>query len=222
MRDLLLWLSVTSSSATLAAAAPEVLIDTDFGAADQPVLGRGGQPNPRVTGVMAGNWHDDSGWADDVFASWERLEEEGRAFVRLEVGDLGEHWYQLAHMLPRIEEETFLRLSLTARSPAGCTVRIGLRDSGPPYGFHWEDQVSLGAGWSDTNLDFRLNKIDADIGFWIVVHQKAPLDLARLKLTRLSRTDYIEELRAQYPTGSPRNLLRTSTFPLGLQSGWAL
>ncbi|MGQ9730461.1 MAG: hypothetical protein ACUVX8_04235, partial [Candidatus Zipacnadales bacterium] len=72
------------------------------------------------------------------------------------------------------------------------------------------------------SYEFRLERVDHDIGFWILVDQVAAVDFARLRLVQLSRADYLEDLKARYPEGGPPNLLRTSTFPLGLQSGWTL
>jgi len=203
-------------------AAREEQIDSDFGAASQPILGRGGQPNEPVTGVMVGEWRDDSGWAPDVHATWTRLEEEGRGFARLDFSEAEDHWYQLAHALPDVTEESFLRLTFTARSIPGHTISIGIRDSAPPYQFHWESSVGLGADWREYDYDFRLTKLDAPVGLWIVVSRVGQVDLARLKLMRLSRADYIEELKGKYGERGPGNLVNVSRFPLGLQSGWAL
>lgn len=203
-------------------AAPEDLIDTDFGTADRPVLGRGNQPNERVTGVLPGEWRDDSGWAQDVYATWTRLEEEGRAFLRLDFTRATDHWYQVAHALPDITEESFFRLNLLARSTQGVTIQVGLRDSGPPYSFHWQTSIHLGANWQEYSYDFRLTKIDRAVGLWITLSQLGQFDIATLKLVRLTRSEYIEELKRRYGEKGSGNLVRISRFPLGLQSGWAL
>ena len=205
-----------------ALAAPEALIDTEFGAADQPIVDRSGRANERVTGVMAGEWRDNSDWAPDVYAHWERLEEEGRSFLRLHVTKLEAGRCQLAHALPRVTEETFYRLSMTARSMSGTSVQIGVRDSGRPYTFHWEQRQRLAASWRDYEYEFRLTELQQDVGFWINVGVAGQLDLARLRLTRLARADYIEELERKFGEAGIRNLIRISRFPLGLQSGWAL
>ena len=208
--------------ASAALAAPEVLIETDFGTADQPILGRGGTPNERVTGVMAEGWEDDSGWSEVVRARWERREEEGRAFLRLIVTDVQPHRYQLAHPLPNVEEETFYRLSFTARSVPGLSIEVGVRDSGPPYKFHWHTQLHVDASWREHAYDFRLTKLAEPVGFWINTGQAGELDLHKLRLARLTRADYIEELKREHGDAALRNLVRASRFPLGLPSGWAL
>jgi hypothetical protein len=48
------------------------------------------------------------------------------------------------------------------------------------------------------------------------------LDLKRIRLTRRTREEILADIKARYPNGSPRNLLRHTRFPLGLQSGWAI
>ncbi|MGQ9733428.1 MAG: hypothetical protein ACUVX8_19400, partial [Candidatus Zipacnadales bacterium] len=129
---LVIWvLLICLTSAALATS--KVLIETDFGAATVPVLTDGNRANERVTGVMVGDWRDNSAWSSQVFAHWEQLEEEGRRFLRLTVTQVGEHWYQFRHSLPRIEEESFYRLSFTARSADEAMVRFGIRAVGPPY-----------------------------------------------------------------------------------------
>ena len=138
------------------------------------------------------------------------------------MAELGSKWYQVCHLLPPVTGETFFRLSFTARSADGTTPRFGIRDSGEPYKMHSEERADLGASWRDYAYDFRLEAIEGDVGFWFLVDEVASVDLARLKLESLSRDDYIEELKARYPEGGPSNLLRQSTFPSGLQSGWAL
>ncbi len=205
-----------------AVAEAAVLIDTEFGGATEPVTEQGGQPNPRVTGVMAGEWHDNSIWSENVEANWEAIEEEGRSFLRLNATKVTPDRYQLSHALPRAEGETFYRLTLTARSMSEIPIQIGVRDRGQPYEFHWSQSVALSASWRDFAHDFRAEKIDSDIGFWINTSSEGSVDLMRLKLVSLSRDDYIDELKARYPNGGPKNLLRTSSFPLGLQQGWTL
>ncbi|NSW58575.1 MAG: hypothetical protein HPY44_21395 [Armatimonadetes bacterium] len=206
----------------VSAAGPQVIIDTDFGAADQPVLTRGDRPNERVTGVMAGNWRDDSGWTEEVFASWTAMEEEGRRFLRLKVQRLGPHWYQLCHPTPKIDADSFFRLKLTARSTQRIPLQVGIRDSAAPYKFHWQKSVALNSEWQDFSADFRLGAIEQDVGVWVSVNTVGELDIARFSLTRLSRDDYVDELKKQYGEEGPANLVAQSRFPLGLPTGWAL
>jgi len=200
----------------------EMSIETDFGAATEQILTRGETANPNVTGLMSGQWRDDTSWAPDVQATWAPMEEEGRRFLRLQVTHLETGRYQLTHALPRVDDETFYRLSFTARSVPGAALQIGVRDSDKPYAFHWETRVDLTASWRDYSYEFRLDELPQDVGFWINPLGAPQVDLARFSLSSLKRTDYVAELKRRYAQDAPKNLMRVSRFPLGLQSGWAL
>jgi hypothetical protein len=80
----------------------------------------------------------------------------------------------------------------------------------------------LDGTWQSFSYDFRLTRFETKVGFFIGLEGVSTLDLSRLRLERLTRTDYIAELEEKYGGGTPRNLLRITRFPLGLQSGWAL
>ncbi|MDH7569685.1 MAG: hypothetical protein QHJ73_08880, partial [Armatimonadota bacterium] len=212
---------ILAAAAGTAAAAPAPLVETDFGTAATPAVGRGGGENPNIRGVLPEGWFDDSGWAPTQVV-YQRLEEEGRPFLRVRVLKADQGRCQLMHPLPRVEGETFYRLSLTARSASRIPLQTGVRDSGPPYRFAWEARPALTASWNEFAYDFRLDRYEPEVGLWLVLEGTGELDLARVRLTRLTREEYIAQLKARYPDGGPKNLLRVSRFPLGLQSGWSL
>lgn len=197
-----------------------VPIDTDFGTAATPVA-EVGNSTGRATGVLPQGWQDDSSWAK-VWMDYQPLEEEGRRYLHMQVTKVEDGRCQLRHALEDIKEETFFRLSLTARSSKAGSVELQIRDAGAPYKTVWSVRPALVPGWKDFNYDFRLTKYAPAVGFFICLDGTATLDIQKLKLTQLTRADYIAELNAKYAEGGPRNLLRISRLPLGLQSGWTL
>jgi len=207
-------------SASVCGGESSELIDTNFGAADKYTDIPAAEKNERISGALPGGWHDNSVWAK-VWASYQRLEEDGRAFLRVSVTrqELGN--CQLAFALPKLEAETFFRFSFSARSGTATRAQLGIRQAGPPYRFLWDCAPALRAVWQDFAFEFRLEKQNAAAGFFVVIDGVGEVDLARLSLSRMSREQLIAELRTQQAS-EPRNLLRISRLPLGLQSGWSL
>jgi len=200
-------------------AAAATVIDTDFGSADREALSDG-QRLDRVTGVLPAGWSDNSSWAR-VWVDYRRLEEAGRAFLRVNVTKVEYGNCQLVHALPRIEGESFFRLVLIARSSTRASAELGVRLAGAPYSFLWSTAQTFGADWQELSFEFRLEREERDVGFFVVLGTPGVLDIAHLRLDCLAREAYIAELEARH-RGGPRNLLRVSRFPLGMQSGWSL
>src|SRR5687767_11096125 len=86
------------ASSTTASAQPRVLIDTDFGRADQPVKPEQNAVD-RITGVIAPPWSDNSGWAK-VSVDYKPAEEEGRRFLRVSVTKFEDGRAQVLHPFP--------------------------------------------------------------------------------------------------------------------------
>lgn len=201
-------------------AARRVAIETNFGDAVRPVA-EAGNNTGRATGVLPSDWREDSGWAQ-VWVNYERLEEEGRPYLRVSTSRVDAGRCQLAHDLEDIRDETFFRLSFTVRSAANGSVEFQIRDAGPPYKTLWAVRPKVDGTWQTFTYDFHLARYEPKVAFFIGLEGVNTLDLSKLKLERLSRADYIAELQEKYGGGAPRNLLRITRFPLGLQSGWAL
>ena len=193
----------------------ETLLQTDFGAAYERVSG-----NTRAAGELPARWRDNSNWAQ-VWTVYSRQEEGGRPFFRAEVTRADDGWGQIMHALPRWNTAAYMRLRLTLRASEGVSAGFGIRRNASPYNFLWQATRYPGAAWQDLTFYAHIDPADYDIGFYMLVNAPGTLDLSRFQLDRLSEAELVEELRREAPE-HPKNLLRNTRFPLGLQSGWAL
>ena len=193
----------------------ETLLQTDFGAAYERVSG-----NARAAGELPARWRDNSNWAQ-VWTVYSREEEAGRPFFRAEVTRADDGWGQIMHALPRWNTAAYMRLRLTLRASEGVSAGFGIRRNASPYNFLWQATRYPGAAWQDLTFYAHIDPADYDIGFYMLVNAPGTLDLSRFQLDRLSEAELVEELRRETPE-HPKNLLRNTRFPLGLQSGWAL
>ena len=200
----------------LAAAAPaQTLIDTDFSGNYQPAAS-----GSRVTGALPHGWRDNSNFGR-TWVNYAKLQESVRTFLRVDITKFEDGWCQFLAPLPRFEQETWLRLTVSARSPDGLLASLGVRRSGSPYRFLWEETKTFTADWKDYTFYGHVPKAGFDTGFFIVIGGAGRLDIAKFSLEKIT----LEELKRQ--VGQPRtavakNLVRISRFPLGLQSGWSL
>lgn len=191
------------------------LIDTNFGEVDHAVK------SERVTGSLPKGWEDNSSWAP-VWIEYKVGEQEARRYLNMQVTRIDEGRAQLRHNLPQLDQEAYYRVELMARSPSRQQFQIGIREQGPPYDFVWSEQPTVGSGWEKLVWDFRLPAHASEVGLFINCGGVGELHLASLTLTRFTREQFMEQIAKKFPEGSPRNLMRTSTFPLGLQAGWNL
>lgn len=200
-------------------AASQTLIDTDFFRTDHPA--GAAEKNPRVTGELPKGWSDNSGWAK-VWVDYAKGEEEGRVYLNVNVTKVEDGKVQMMHILPNLEAEAYYRVSLLARSPSRAAVQIGIRDAGPPYQFVWQETPGLAESWKEVSHDFRLGKHASPVRFFINVEGTGQVHLAKLKVERRTREELVAELKRNQPADGPKNLLRQTTFPLGLPCGWSL
>lgn len=194
----------------------EILIDTTFAERWTPVT-----TNPRATGSLPGNWRDNSEWAQ-VWVDYQRVTEGDRTFLRIDVKRVDDGWAQLSHSIPRVTGETYFRMSLTVRNLDGLTSTFGLRRSGSPYNWLWQTTQTYPSGWRELTYTFRADRVDYDVGIYVPLAGVGRFDLARFRLERFTREAYIEELSRGAASSLQRNLVRTSRFPLGIQSGWVI
>ncbi len=220
MLRIFLTASLAAGLAAAAGAAPQVLIDTDFGTADQAVNNVSPDGLKSITGVVPQGWRDDNGWKKEVVIEYRVVEEMGRKFLRVTQTRGG--GVQLAYHLPGIEkEEGFYRLTFTARSPMGTGGSVGIRFVGAPYTTVWQTTPGISPELRDFSFDFRLAKQPQAIGLWFWPNEGV-LDLHKLRLVKMDQADLIAEMKVRYPVPAGKNRVRVSRFPLGLESGWFL
>jgi len=210
-----LWLILTG----VAGAEPQAIIDTDFGVPGKPFETITAARGVRITGRLPDGWSDNSEWKGNVVAEYKPTSEEGRDFLRVEQasGD----GLQFMHRLPPLDDAgAYYRLTLTARSLKG--VSLGIRDVGPPYSTLSSFTPATDGQWRDFSYDFRLSPHRSQTGLFVYLAGNGRLDLAKLKVVKLSEQDLIAEIKAKHPAAGSGNLVSASVFPLGLQSGWSI
>ncbi len=211
---------VAGPSPAAEAPPPAVLIDTDFSVIDKARMNTLPE-HERVRGMLPAGWSDDSSWAK-VWVSYRMVTQPGRRFFRAEVTRLDDGRAQLHHLIPDFAEVTYFRLTMTARSRAASSAEVGIRMAGEPYRFLWRTNIGLQHDWRDYTFDFKLNRNPQPVGLWINLGSVGSIDLSAVRLVRMTREQLMAELKARYAGGGPRNLLRNTRMPLGLQSGWSL
>ncbi len=202
------------------ASAAEVLVDADFGDADQPVSITTPDGLTDVAGALPQGWGDNSTWQSDIAIRYEPAEENGRRFLRVRVVRGGV--LQLAHSLGEMAEASFLRLTAEARSDSGGAPDFRIRFDGPPYTSPWETSPNLSPEWREYSWDIRLDPQPQSIRLQIGHQGPGSFDLGRVRLERFTRDELIAETRAKHPEAGEGNLARITRFPLGLPMGWFL
>ncbi|MEO6907520.1 MAG: hypothetical protein ABI210_06480 [Abditibacteriaceae bacterium] len=199
-------------------AAPEkVLLETDFAAAASVARDIS---KDRVTGQMAQPWRDDSSWAK-VNVDYKITSEAGRSFQRVQVSKLEEGNAQITAELENAPGDKLYTLQMTLKGTPELPLSFGIRQRGVPYKWDWDSSVLLTNAWQDVDYTFSLPASTQAIGFYFVINGTGTFDIARLRLVETSRDALIKRLEAAHAS-APRNLLRQTRFPLGLQSGWWL
>jgi hypothetical protein len=194
----------------------ETLLEVNFAGDYQPVAG-----NERAQGVLPVHWRDNSSFAR-AWIRYSRQEEQGRPFLRVEVTKVHDGRCQFLTPLARFEAEKLLRLSVSVRNPDHLIVQMGVRRISAPYRFLAETSHSFPAGWSDQQFYLRVPRSDFDTGFFVVMNGVGTVDLANLRLEPVTMAEIRAARVHAVPPGGPKNLVRQSMFPLGLQSGWSL
>ncbi|MFC1717755.1 hypothetical protein ACFL6S_29105 [Candidatus Poribacteria bacterium] len=110
-----LWILVTVMCMLVfsAKSSAETLIDTDFGTAIEEVEVIDEEKSLQVKGMLPAGWGDNSSWAS-IHAEYQPMEEEGTAFLRIQVEKATSGRLQLAYRsLPDIHKANYYRVSLS-------------------------------------------------------------------------------------------------------------
>ena len=106
---------------TACVASAQPLLEVNFAGDYQPVSG-----NERAQGVLPAHWRDNSSFAR-AWIRYNRQEEQGRPFLRVEVTKVRDGHCQFLTPLPRFDAEKLLRLSVSVRNPDHLIVQMGVR-----------------------------------------------------------------------------------------------
>ncbi len=202
----------------------QAIISTDFARDPLTPAVPAGVTNERVTGSLCGGWVDDSAWGMS-WAKYERRDEIGDEFVRVTVSRVEkDSACQILYNMPALSSANLYSLKFTARSASGVDISFGIRRHGAPWDYQWSSAMTVGREWKQYEYLFQIpSDMEAGItGFYIRIGQPGVLDLKSFTLEALSREKIAADIRAKYPKGTPRNLIRITRFPLGLQSGWTV
>ncbi|MFA7236652.1 MAG: hypothetical protein WC058_07295 [Phycisphaeraceae bacterium] len=208
----------------MAMAQPEVLLDVDFSQPPEKWVAVN-PPNDKMQGRLLEGWSDNSEWAE-VWGRYDAMSEGGQGFIRMTLTQYKGGAMMMYHApLPPVKTPSIYRLQVRGRSMEGDTQgRLGfaVREAAGPHKNLWIVEPNLGPEWRDYEWTFSLNPINCDSGFWINWSGKGSVDIAGVRLVRLDYNEYLRQLEKDMPAKSPRNLIRSSRFPLGMQSGWSM
>lgn len=201
----------------------KTILDTNFGNATKEINQRNEQINNEIYGKLPENWTDNSNWAS-IQAEYIPSEENGLKFLRIKIKKVISGWCQLIYEkpLPKFDENKYYKLSIKLRNPTRVTIAIGIRTIIEPYEFLAIERGSFSKNWEVYTFDYKMKSTDNPTGLYLAVIGEGFCDIAYVNLQEFTKDEIIENTRKNYEKYNRKNLLRTTTFPLGLQSGWSL
>lgn len=214
---MLLWLS---AGPTFVWATAETLVDVDFTA--PPITQNGtGESGTSLRGALPAGWEDLTGPAR-LEGHCEAMEEDGRAFLRLRMDWRISGALRICRPLAApAGPDALWRVELTARSATATPIELRIA-AGDDHHSLWETRQTLNPDWETRALLLAAPTDPERSSLVLGLPCAGEVDVARVRLSRLSREDLATELAHRFPDGGPENLLRESRLPLGLQSGWSL
>ena len=174
----------------------------------------------RTTGQVPEGWKDDTSWAK-VQVHYQQNEDDGQKYLSIQT-NVSSGYAILDHPIADYGDHSLFKLVIKARSVDRVPVEFGLRRITTPWTYLWSEKVPVNASWQTYQYLFELDKNPQPAGFYIDMHGTGTVDIASITLERISKDKLLADFKARYPDGGPRNLLRTTRLPLGLQSGWAI
>ena len=182
-----------------------------------------GTSEGRVTGGLPGGWGDRTAWnKSHVDYSAGEDTDGGQKYLGVHVTELGNGPVTIRHLLPNYGDGTLFKLKIRARSATGTPVEFGIHQLDSPWKYVWSQGQTFGPSWQDAEYLFSLDHNTQPVAFWLDVKGVGKVDIASIKLEGASKEQLLSELKARYPDGGPKNILRTTRLPLGLQSGWII
>lgn len=134
----------------------------------------------KTTGWLPKGWVDNSEWAA-VSATYTKLDDppkEGMAAVRIKVEKVDEGQLQLTSWTkPTFKKNVKYVVTGWIRSPNNTGVKIGVRQTGEPYEFYAEEDLSASSEWKPFTVDFSLTE-DKEAFVMFVKQESGTIDLA--------------------------------------------
>ncbi len=174
----------------------------------------------QISGKLPPGWKDNSSWAK-VDCKYDIGEDDGRRYISIKANRIDLGYVSLCRDLPNYTDNTLFHLRIRARG-ADSKVEFGIRQAGSPYKFEWSTSETLSSEWKNFEYYFSLDRNHDPVGFWWNVKSVGQVDISLLQLECISEASYVNRLKLQHPDNGPKNVLRTTRFPLGLQSGWMI
>lgn len=210
---------------SIVAAAPEVLIDAQFGSggtAPVATAPAAASPNARITGQISDGWGDNSGFNEKLQLDYAIQKDAGHTFQRMDK-PTPDGRGQLVRYLPRADLPAgFYQLTATYRAAHLTEPVMMLRVAPVPYTALWQFRPETDGQWHTSTRTFYLPASKEQTGIWINLEGQGALDVKSVRLVQFSRADLIAEMAAKAAPAIAGNLLAYSKFPLGLPSGWTL
>ncbi len=180
-----------------------------------------GKSEGRITGMLPQGWHDNSAWAK-VMATYKMGQEDGQKFVVADIQKIDDGKLQIRQPIGDYENDSIFMLKIRMRAAPNMPVEFGIRQMDAPNQFAWVQRETLEGSWRTYEYLFNLDHNTQPMAFLLSTKSCGQLNIASIKLERVSKAALGEELKKKYPDGGPRNLLRATRLPMGLQSGWTM
>lgn len=165
------------------AMAGEALVADDFAAARfVPV-----PESPLMRGVLPEGWRDNATWSKSD-CTYQRLEEDGRAFLRIAGAAKGR--LQIMHTLPALAERTCLRVTLRLRAPGPMQLHVAVAAMVAPWTVHASGTVPVAQQWSEESFLMAGGPAPSPLG--LLLHADSPgiLDLMAVRVETAPLADY--------------------------------
>lgn len=181
-------------------------------------------PKPESPSVLSGEfpraWSEDSRWnGADATIDYRRLTElpfAGTGSFQIDVRAVRAGRAQANVDGLHMDGERFHRIRLAVRSPGNGSCTIAVSMAHPPWQHHWEERLEGGPEWRVQEFLVPPAAVDEQARLMLIFDRPTLIQLDEVSITRLSR----DELGLPPPPKG--NLLRQSSFPLGLTTPWVL
>jgi hypothetical protein len=195
----------------------EAIVSLDASADERWVTVQSPGARGTVSGHLPLGWEDNSAWAD-LDVHYRRADDGlgGAAWLRVEFSRRGNGAVNIRHPLPLLPEGNYV-VRMTARSPVGNAVVLGVREIPEPFRFLWRQQLTLDPARREYEYRFFISASSQPIALFLVIPDTGVVEVSRLEIAPAPSVE--EDIDAPAPVAA--NMLPVSRFPGGrLPVGW--